>query len=109
VFSSSGLVESENGSATQTVASFTYLSLTDEKIPAFSGTSEHVSAGKITEVAGRLPIKSQLLCQLSYAPVRGFSFAPGNSASLLRLWAIAHIAAGKLVSGITVSGECDCR
>jgi len=43
---------------------------------------------------------------LSYAPVCGFSFAPGEFRTLhCGLWAIAHVAAGKLLSGITVSGE----
>jgi len=46
---------------------------------------------------------------LSYAPVCGFSFALGSSARCCGLWAIAHVAAGKLLSGITVSGECEYR
>ena len=46
-----------------------------------------------------LLIKSQLLCQLSYAPVSGLSFSPGTRRSA-RGYGL-HAAAGKLLAGTT--------
>ena len=56
----------------------TYLSLMRVKTAAFGSTTEHLSRLKLTKVADAEMIKSQLLCQLSYAPVLLFSMRCGE-------------------------------
>jgi integrase len=46
-----------------------------------------------------LLIKSQLLCQLSYAPVSGLSFSPGDPPICRGCGRLLHAAAGKLRAG----------
>ena len=56
-----------------------------------------------------LLIKSQLLCQLSYAPISGWSFSPRNPPIILWVgggWPQA--AAGKRLAGTTRSADCKC-
>jgi hypothetical protein len=84
---------------------------TDERCEADTESLETIASVEDGE-RGRnrtynLLIKSQLLCQLSYAPVCGFASGEFRftSCGLLAI----HAAAGMLLSGFTVSGECEYR
>jgi hypothetical protein len=53
-----------------------------------------------------LLIKSQLLCQLSYAPICGWSFSPGDSLIVSRAGGRSQAAAGKRLARTTRSAHC---